>query len=123
MNETRYVIHCEQTTAVIPSGIVNLADFRAWAHAGGLSQRGRYSFLNGTVWVDLTREEIITHNFVKREVFATLFRLNKAEKMGYVFPSGALLSNLVGNFSTEPDAMLCSYKSLDAGPWVIASSQ
>jgi hypothetical protein len=40
----------------IPDGINTLAAFRRWAHSDDFPQSGRICFLDGRVWVDMSKE-------------------------------------------------------------------
>src|SRR5262249_45787390 len=51
----------------IPDGIKTLAAFRRWAHSDDFPQTGRTCFLDGQVWLDMSKEQIFTHNQVKQE--------------------------------------------------------
>ncbi|HUG89872.1 MAG TPA: hypothetical protein VML55_03500, partial [Planctomycetaceae bacterium] len=46
----------------VPSWVHDLESFRRWAKSDELPERGRFSFLDGEIWVDLSREQLFTHN-------------------------------------------------------------
>jgi hypothetical protein len=41
----------------IPDGISDLAAFRRWARSDNFPEAGRICFLDGRVWVDMSREQ------------------------------------------------------------------
>ena len=97
---------------VIPSGVTDLASFREWVHSGELPEKLAVHFIANEVWVDLMEEPFV-HNRVKTAVYFTLEGLNRAEKLGFVFSDGALLTNDRADLGCEPDAMFVSAESLN----------
>lgn len=99
----------------IPGWVDDLASFRRWARSGDMPERGRFAYLNGEVWVDLSMEQLFSHNRVKTKIVAVLDALVDAEGIGYVFSDNALLSNPTADLSTEPDALFASYEAVSSG--------
>jgi hypothetical protein len=91
----------------IPAWVVNLESFRRWARSGDFPDRGRICFLNGEVWVDMSKEQF-THNQVKGEIASVLTQLVKREQRGRCFPDGYLLSHAAAGLSTNPDGIFVS---------------
>jgi Uma2 family endonuclease len=90
-----------------------LAAFRRWVLSGATPERGWFSYLAGTVYVELTMEQAFTHNQVKAEHSDVLRPIVKRERLGYYFVDNMLLSNVDVDLSTEPDGMFVSFKSLE----------
>src|SRR5687767_12368279 len=80
-------------TVHIPEGIHDLEAFRAWARSEDFPQRGRFAWLAGTLWVDLTMEQAYTHNDAKTEVAGVLRALAKSSDRGRYFSDGMSLRN------------------------------
>jgi Uma2 family endonuclease len=99
----------------IPAGVDELEAFRRWAKSDEFPERGRYSFLNGEVWVDLMPEQLFTHNSVKVEFSAVLHGLLKSNRRGRFFGDGTLVTNVEAGVSTEPDGTVVLFESLEAG--------
>jgi Uma2 family endonuclease len=99
----------------IPGGLDTLDAFRARARSEEFPERGRYAYLNGEMWVDLSREQPFTHNRVKTKFTTTLDTLVDEVGLGEVFSDGMLLSNVAANLSTEPDATFVSFETLRSG--------
>src|SRR6516165_10766488 len=99
----------------IPATITDVEAFRRWARSDDFPERGRFSFLRDKVWVDLSMEQIFTHNQVKAEFAEVLRPLAKAGAFGYYLVDRALLSNLEVELSTEPDGMFVSYQAINEG--------
>jgi Uma2 family endonuclease len=102
-------------TVQIPAGISNLNAFRRWAKSEDFPRHGRFAFLRGKLWVDMTMEQAFSHNQVKVQFTAVLNRLIQTEELGYIFGDGMLFSNPTAGVSNEPDVMYLSFESLDAG--------
>jgi Uma2 family endonuclease len=99
----------------IPAGIGDLAAFRSWAHADDFPEAGRIAYLGGTVWIDLTMEQLYSHNQVKGEVGAVLTLLVRDTRLGLYLPDGMRLSNAAADLSTVPDGLFASFAALQSG--------
>lgn len=96
----------------IPSSVCDLPSFQEWAKSEEYPEHGWVSFLDGVIWVDMSMEQLFTHNAVKTEYANVLGPLVNREDHGYYFSDRVLLSNIAANLSTEPDGMFCSYEAL-----------
>jgi Uma2 family endonuclease len=101
--------------AFIPAGITDLASFRRWADSELYPSRGRYSFFQGQIWVDLSMEQLFTHNRVKTKLARALDEFVDSENLGYVFSDGVRLSHPAAELSSEPDAVFVSFAGIQAG--------
>jgi Uma2 family endonuclease len=99
----------------VPDWIRNLAAFNRWAEESRYPEMGRFSFLEGKVWVDLSMDELLTHNLLKMAISSALFELVAADRAGYLFGDRARLSNSDADISVEPDVMFASYDSIRSG--------
>ena len=99
----------------IPSAVRDLESFRTWAHSGSYPDRGEVAFLDGEIWVDLTMEELVTHNLVKSEFAFAIMSVLRENRIGEFIGDRMLLTNANAGLSTEPDGMVLSQKSLKAG--------
>jgi Uma2 family endonuclease len=99
----------------IPGGLDTLDAFRTWARSEEFPARGRYAYLNGEMWVDLSMEQPFTHNRVKTKFTTTLDTLVDEAGLGEVFSDGMLLSNAAAILSTEPDATFVSFETMRSG--------
>ena len=102
----------------IPSWVVDLPSFRKWVHLGPVPERGRFGFLAGILWVDLTMERS-AHNDIKMAIGTVLRLLARGEHRGLYYGDGMLLTNLDAILSCEPDGMYISAASLAAGKAVL----
>ena len=99
----------------IPHSVVDLESFRAWAKSEEFPERGRYSFINGELWVDLMPEQLFTHNGVKVEFARVLHTLMRTTRRGRFFGDGILVTNVEAGLSTEPDGTVVLFESLKLG--------
>lgn len=100
-------------TVRIPS-IPDLEAFRSWTRSPDFPEQGRYCYLNGAVWVDVSMERAV-HNQIKGEIPTGLTLLVKQTRSGTLFVDRMWLTNDDDSFATEPDAMYVSYESLKSG--------
>lgn len=98
----------------VPPWVVDVASFRNWAHSDEFPESGRICFLNGDVWVDMSKEQLI-HNQIKGVIASVLMALVARTRMGLFLPDGYLFSNIVAALSTNPDGIYVSNKSLQLG--------
>lgn len=104
-----------EENVAIPAEVVNLASFCRWATSDQHPERGQFSYLRGTIWVDLSMETLYRHNQVKREFAEVLGGLVKSSAMGRFIPDGMLLRNDAADLATEPNGMFVSYDALRSG--------
>lgn len=108
------LVHPVHGELEIPGGIATLKDFRKWVHSNRLPEEVRAHFFNGVVWLDLSMEELASHNFVKTAIALALVPLLKASKLGFFSADGMLLTNDAANLATAPDGMVILHASLAA---------
>jgi Uma2 family endonuclease len=99
----------------IPAWVVDLASFRRWTDSEEFPEEGRIYYLQGEVWVDMSREQLYTHNLVKTELTMVLSKLVKVNRWGLFFSDGARLTNVPADLSAVPDGVFLSDEALDAG--------
>jgi Uma2 family endonuclease len=107
---TTFVIESEQVS--VPGWVRDLASFRRWADSDEFPETGRVCWLDGEVWVDMSKEQIFTHVLVKTRVAAVLSELVESEAMGLFLGDGALLSNVDAEVAVKPDAAFVSTAGL-----------
>ena len=99
----------------VPDWVSDLESFRRWTETDDFPEKEDIGFLKGEVWVDMSGEQIYTHNQVKAEFTFVLIGLTKASRRGRYFPDGVLLSNAEVDFTSGPDGLYVSYRSLEGG--------
>jgi Uma2 family endonuclease len=101
--------------ARIPNGIASLAAFRDWARSDDFPAEGHYGYLGGELWVDLSMEQLFSHNDVKTQFTVILGSLVRSTGIGRFFSDGTLLTNAGADLATEPDGIFVSYDSFRGG--------
>lgn len=99
----------------IPSDVVDLESFCRWRCSEQAPEKLNISYLAGTIWVDLTMEEMYTHNRAKTKFAQILNELTESADLGIFLSDGMLLRNPGANLSTEPDGTFVTYQALKTG--------
>jgi len=102
----------DEKTVVIPAGIDSLNAFRHWVFSGGFPERGRISYLDGVMEIDMSPEEIDSHVTLKGALTNSMWQFVEEFDLGRVFADGALLVNRDANIANEPDLMFCTWQTL-----------
>jgi Uma2 family endonuclease len=97
---------------VVPEGITNIQAFRRWATSEDFPRRGRFSFLCGSLYVDMSMEQLFTHNQIRTQHTVVLGGIAAADESGYFFSDRALLTNVAASLSTEPDSTFVLYDTI-----------
>ena len=105
------VVH-ESDQVSVPEWVKDLSSFRRWAETDDFPEKGRICYLQGMVWIDMSKEQIFTHVLVETEITAVLRALTRAEQLGLLLGDGVLLSNLDADTSNKPDATFASNAAL-----------
>src|SRR5689334_9846276 len=104
-----------QSTLLIPDDVHTLAGFRRWVHSRAFPETLRAAFLNGDVFIDMSKQDVQTHIHVKTAIGAVLPNLIESDDLGEFFGEGTLFVNAPANISTNPDALMALWESLEAG--------
>src|SRR5437868_4845200 len=96
----------------IPADVFGLEGFLRWVHSDDFPAERRASFLAGEVSIEMSAEEIVTHNYVKADSSRDLGLWVARRDLGRIFADRALLVNEAVGLSTEPDLMFCLWESV-----------
>lgn len=99
----------------IPATAYTLDGFRSWAHSDKFPECGKITYVQGEVCVDMSPEELQSHNLSKGDVFGWLWGHVRENDLGRIFADGALLVNDDADLATEPDITYCSWESIKSG--------
>jgi Uma2 family endonuclease len=108
-------VNFQDDTISIPSWVSDWSTFRRWLRSDDFPQQGRIYYLAEKICIDMSKEQLFSHNQVKQEYNLVLGGLAKSEKAGRYFPDGALLSNAEIEFTVQPDGTFVSHEALDTG--------
>jgi Uma2 family endonuclease len=99
----------------IPAGITDLASYRRWTHSDDFPERGRFAYLAGTIWVDLSMEQAYFHNHVKTRIASVLDGLARSTRLGRYFGDGMQVSIPAVDLTTVPDGVYVTYDAFTTG--------
>jgi Uma2 family endonuclease len=99
----------------IPANVFSLEKFRAWAHSEDFPDRGRFSYIGGEIEVEMSPEEIETHNKVKVYCSGGLLNWIQGKNLGELLGDRAFLVNKKAGLATEADIVFCGWDSLRSG--------
>ncbi len=98
----------------IPAWVVDHASYRRWAHSDEFPEAGKYAYLNGEIWVDLSMEEILAHNKVKSAFAFAIMKVLAQLDLGEYMSDGVLLTHPQVNLSVEPDSLVYLWSTLES---------
>jgi len=98
----------------VPPWVIDLESFCRWQDSDEFPETGRIWYLKGEVWVDMSQEEVFTHNLLKGRFFIILGGLVDAGRLGRFHPDGLFLKNAAGDIAGNPDAAFASTAALRA---------
>ena len=81
----------DDISVTVPPEVNDLDSFRQWARSEQCPERGRIAYLQGQVWIDMSKEQIFSLNQVKNEIAFVLTGIAKRKKLGRYFPDGVFV--------------------------------
>jgi Uma2 family endonuclease len=111
----RPVIILEPGDIEIPSGILDLAEFRTWLRSPEFPQTGRIDWLQGRLEVDVAPEDLETHGSPKSAIAVRLGVLLQETRRGRVYIDRARLTCPGTDLSVEPDILVVLVETLREG--------
>src|SRR5690242_2669958 len=107
-------VFVEGETIRVPGWVNDLESFRRWTDDDDFPETGRISYLQGEVWIDMSKEQLFSHNQVKTEFTSVLATFVKAGRLGRYFSDGAYLSNVEADISNQADGAFVSAEALSS---------
>jgi Uma2 family endonuclease len=104
-----------QGQIVIPDWVDDLDTYCRWRLSGDAPECGEMAFLDSGIWVDLSREEFLTHNQVKAAFDFAIMSVVQPALSGRYVPDRMLLRNPTANLSTEPDGLYFTWETMRSG--------
>jgi Uma2 family endonuclease len=99
----------------VPAWVGDLASFRRWSDSEEFPEFGRVCYLAGEVWLDMSKEQLYTHNKLKTCYYIVVGGLVNAEELGDFFSDGAFVVNTDADLSAVPEAVFVSTEALVSG--------
>jgi len=104
-----------QGQVIIPAWVKDLDSFRRWRFSAEAPDGGDFALLDSYLWVDLTREEFLTHNQVKAACDFAIMSIVMAASLGRYVPDRMIFTNAEANLNTEPDGLFFAWETLRGG--------
>ena len=76
MDHMGSVIFEERVT--VPLNITTLGEFQAWTHQADFPANGRIDYVQGTIEVDMSPEDLFAHGTLKGKILWISFRMDRA---------------------------------------------
>jgi Uma2 family endonuclease len=105
----------QSESVVIPFSAYAHDGFREWALSDDFPERGKITFVEGELVVDMSPESIEVHSAIKTEIGRVLATVVRQRKLGHFHIDGVLITNAKAQVSNEPDALFVSRETLKAG--------
>lgn len=99
---------------LVPSWVNDLESFRRWSDHPEFPEIGRITFYDGTVHVDMSKEQVFSHVDVKSETTQVLRAIGK-RKRGRYLSDGVYLTNEEADISNRPDGVYVSFRTIKSG--------
>src|SRR5262249_21776883 len=99
----------------LPGDVGTLAGFRAWAQSDDFPEKGKFSLINGNILIDMSPEEIETHNKATGAIGLGVSGVNEEADLGEYFWDGTLLTNTKADLATVPDGTFVTWATSQAG--------
>jgi Uma2 family endonuclease len=99
----------------VPAWVVDLESFRQWTRTEEFPTGVRVDYLAGEVWVDMSKEQVFSHNQVKTEYVFVIVGLVKADRLGRFFADGLRVTCKPANLSAVPDGTFVSAEAFLTG--------
>lgn len=103
------------TLVSIPASATTLAGFRQWALSDDFPERGKITFVNGELIVDMSPESFEKHSDIKTEISRVLSNLVREQNKGRLHIDGVLITNEAAGVSNEPDVVYLAKETLKSG--------
>jgi Uma2 family endonuclease len=95
----------------VPNWVNDLVSFSRWVDSDEFPQEGRIDYLAGEIWIDMSQEQVWSHNQVKEEFFLVLGLLAKQGRQGRFFPDGLRLMHPEADLSAVPDGVFILHET------------
>ncbi len=98
----------------MPAWVTDHSSYLKWVRSGALPDGLRISYINGHVWIDSMTERAYAHNRLKAWITSVLLPLIEDNNLGAFYTDGMLFTCESEEFSTVPDGIFASQKTIDA---------
>jgi Uma2 family endonuclease len=99
----------------VPRSINSIDAFRRWLDTDEVPEKARTWFIDGEVWIDMSKEQLDSHATVKGEIQRSIGNVVQEAGTGRVYPDGVLVTNTEAGWSGNPDMVYVSFPSQQSG--------
>lgn len=99
----------------IPLEIGTLPEFRRWALSPEFPEKGRIDFIDGTIEVDMSPENVFFHGTIKVRLVVEIQTRVDELQLGHVLSDCSRVSNEAANLSAKPDILVIAQDAIDSG--------
>ena len=103
---------------MVPVWVRDLESFRQWARSDEFPEEGRICWF-GQIWIDMSKEQLFSHNQIKAEVTFTVKEFQHETQSGTYFTDGARISNVDADLSAVPDGLFIKHETFQSGQIVM----
>ncbi len=104
----------DDTFVEVPAWVIDNASFLRWAESDDAPDKGKISYLQGTVRINPEMEQLF-HNEIKAAITESLRLWSRTHGLGKCYTDGMVYTNEEADFTTVPDGIFLSTPSLEDG--------
>lgn len=97
----------------VPAWVVDHPSFLKWLRSGAVPEDVQVGYINNEVWVETMPERAFPHNKIKTLIARVLDGLVEDNNLGVYFGDGMTFTSEEGGFTSVPDGIFISQKSID----------
>ena len=97
----------------VPNWVSDRESFLRWTADDSFPEYGRIDYLAGEIWIDMSEEQIYSHNQVKTEFTYVLTGLAKVSRLGRFYQDGLRIDHPEADLAAVPDGVYISRKRLE----------
>jgi Uma2 family endonuclease len=104
----------EAKGVTVPAWVTDRESFLRWTDDDSFPEYGRIDYLAGEIWIDMSEEQIYSHNQVKTEFTFVLTGLAKASRLGRFYQDGLRIDHPEADLAAVPDGVYISRERLES---------
>jgi Uma2 family endonuclease len=89
----------------VPAWVKDLGSFHRWVESDAIPDKVRIDYLAGEVWIDMSEEQVWSHNQLKTEFTFALVGLARQTGLGRFFQDGLRIEHPEADLSAVPDGV------------------
>jgi Uma2 family endonuclease len=107
------VVIQQAADVTVPDWVSDRTSFLRWTEEDSFPNQGRIDYLAGEIWIDMSEEQIYSHNQVKTEFTFVLTGLAKASRLGRFYQDGLRIEHPETDLAAVPDGVYISRNRLE----------